>query len=52
MKLKYHDRTNRVWSMTKTKQDNDVTDHIGAVYTEIGTELSWLIEQDVTYHKN
>ena len=33
----------------KTRQDNDVTNQTGVVYTEIGIELSWLIEQDVVY---
>ena len=28
--------------MTKTKEENDVIDHIGVVYVEIGTERSWL----------
>ena len=29
--------------MTKIKPNNDVTDHIGAVYAESETELLWLI---------
>ena len=29
--------------MTKTKNDKDVIDHIGVVYIEIKTELSWPI---------
>ena len=29
--------------MTKTREDNNVTDHIGAVYAENDTELSWPI---------
>ena len=29
--------------MKKTRQDNDVNDCTGAVYTENKTELSWLI---------
>ena len=30
--------SNGVRSMTKTRQDNKLTHHIGAVYTEIGTK--------------
>ena len=30
--------------MTKTKKDNDVTDHTGPVSIEIEIELSWPIE--------
>lgn len=36
--------------MMKTRKDN-VTDHISAVYIEIGTTLSWSIEEDVVYHE-
>lgn len=39
-KLTCHDRSNHVWSVTKTKQDNDVIDCIGLVYAKIETELS------------
>lgn len=45
-KLSYHDWSNRVQSMTKTKQDNTETDHIDLVYVEYDTELSraiWLV---------
>ena len=34
-------------SVTKTKQDNDVTDHIGVVYIESNIELSSLIESGI-----
>ena len=40
MKLSYRDRSNRVRSMIKTKQDNDVIDHIDVVYTKNETEYS------------
>ena len=36
----------------KTSQDNDVTNHIGAVYAENNTELPWLIKLDVVYFQN
>ena len=39
MKLSCHDRLDRVWSMTKTRQDNDMTDHIVLFYTKYKTEL-------------
>ena len=29
--------------MTKTKQDNDVTNHINAIYAENETKLLWSI---------
>ena len=38
--------------MMKTKHDNDMTDHIGAVYTVNETELSWPIRQGAIYDKN
>ena len=43
MKLSCHDRSNQVRSMTKSWQDNDVTDHIGLLYVETKTQLSWPI---------
>ena len=52
MKLTYHERFDKVQSMTKSRQDNYVTNRIGAVYTKIETKLSGPIRQDVTYHKN
>ena len=42
MKLSCHDRSDRVRSMIKTRQDSDVTDHIGLVYSKIEIELSGL----------
>ena len=39
MKLTCHDRSDRVSSVMKTKQDNDMTDRTGAVYVETNTEL-------------
>ena len=39
MKLNYYDQSDEVQSMMKTRHDNDAIDHIGAIYTEIGTEL-------------
>ena len=43
-KLKFFYQTDEVWPMTKTRQDNYVTDYIGAIYAEIRTELSWPIK--------
>lgn len=38
--------------MMKTRQDIDMTNCIGAVYTEIKTELLWLIQQDAIYNES
>ena len=51
MKLNCYDRSDGVLSMIETKQDNDVTNRISVVYTEIRTELSWMIRQDVVYYE-
>ena len=40
MKLSCCDISNHVPSVTKTRQDNDVTDLISLVYAEIENELS------------
>ena len=40
MKLSYLNRSNQVQSVVKTKQDNDETDCIALVYSEIEIELS------------
>lgn len=37
--------------MMKAKQDNNMTDHTGAVYEEIKIELSWSIGQDAVSHE-
>ena len=34
------------------RQDNDVIDHTGGVYVEIGTELSWLIWHGTIFDKD
>ena len=52
MKLSCCDRSVRVWFVKKTSQDNDVTDHIGAVYAENKTELLWSIESGDDYGEN
>lgn len=43
MKLSYRDQLDRVRSMTKTRQDNGMTDHTYVVYVEKEIELLWLI---------
>ena len=45
--MNYHNWLDRVHSITKTTQDNDVTDHTGVVYVEKDIELSWPIELGV-----
>ena len=39
MKLSCFDQLDYVHSVTKTRQDNDMIDHIGLVYTKIDIEL-------------
>lgn len=51
-KLNYHAWFDKVRYMTKTRQDNDMTDSTGVVYIDIEIDLSWLIEQDAVYHEN
>ena len=41
-----------VQSVTKTRQDNDITNYIGVVYDKNVTELSWLIISSTTYDEN
>ena len=40
LQLNFRDLSNRVRYVTKTRHDNDMNDHIGAVYTENKIELS------------
>ena len=35
--------------MMKTRQDNDMTDRTGLLYTKKKSELTWLILQDMEY---
>ena len=49
--LNSHDQSDRVRSMMKTREDNDVIDCIGAVYDKIGVDLSWLIQKNADYHQ-
>ena len=39
MKLSCRDRLDRVWSITKTREDNYVIDCVGLVYVETEIEL-------------
>ena len=52
MKLSYRDRSDRVLYVTKTKQDNDVTNCTCEVYTENDTKLSWLIGPSANCDEN
>ena len=52
MKMICHDRSDWVPSMTKTRQDNNMTDRTGAVYVENGNELSWPIKSGANYDEN
>lgn len=38
--------------MMKTRHENDVTDHTGAVHTENDIKLLWLIESGADYDEN
>ena len=51
-KLSSCDQSNRDRSMTKTKQNNEVTDHISLVYAEIDIELLGPIWSSTIYDKN
>lgn len=56
MKLSYYNHLDRLWSVTKTRQDNDVINHIGLVYIKNDNELSGPIGpsavNDETRHDN
>ena len=39
LKLNYRDLSNQVWPMMKTRQDNDVTNRTGMIYTENNTDI-------------
>lgn len=52
MKLSCLDQLNWVWSMTKTRQNNDVKDFKGAIYDEKETELSRPIKSGAVYDEN
>lgn len=51
-KLNCQDLSDQVWSVMKTRQDIDVTDHIDVVYIKNEIELSWLIQQGAVYDEN
>lgn len=52
MKLNYHDRSNWARYVTKTKEESNMNERIGVIYTKKETELSWLIRSNVVYDKN
>ena len=52
MKLSCHDQSDQMSFMTKTCQDNDVTDHINLVYAKIEFELSGPIWSFTVYDEN
>ena len=41
-----------MWFVTKTRQDNNVIDRIGVVYTKNDTKPSWGIRPNVNYDEN
>lgn len=52
MKLSCCDRSKWVWSLTKTRQDNNMIYHIGLVYYKNDTELSIPIEPSAVCDEN
>ena len=44
--------TNRVQSVTKTRQDNDMTERIDTVYVKNDIELSWSMRLGVVFVKD
>ena len=52
MKLSFRDWSDYMRSMIKTRHDNDMMDHIGAVYTKMEIELLWLIGSSVVCDEN
>lgn len=51
IRLSSHDQSYWVQSMKKTRQDNDLIDHIGVVYVEKYTKLLRPTRPDVAYTK-
>ena len=45
-------QSDRVRSTMKTKQENNVTNHKGAIYIEIDTKLLWPIRPDANCDEN
>ena len=52
MKLSCHDQSNQVQSVTKTRQDNDVSNRISLVYAKIETKLLGSIWSGVVCDEN
>ena len=52
MKQSCRNRSDQVWFVTKTKQDNDVTDQLGLVNVENDIELLGLIWQGIDCGEN
>ena len=51
-KLNFWDLFDRVRSVMKTRQDNDMTNRTGALYTKNDIELLWPIGLGVIYDKS
>lgn len=52
MKLSCYDWSDRVPFVIKSKKDNDMFAHIGAVYADNDIELLWPIRSSVDYDKS
>ena len=51
-KLNYHNRLDRMRSIKKTRQDNDVTNRTGVIFVEYDIELSRLMGHYAVYNKD
>ena len=51
-KQNYEELFNKVYYIVKTRQDNDLTNHLTAFYAENNVELSLIIRPGVVFHKN
>ena len=51
-KTKLSRLSDRMWSMVKTRQDNDMSDSRGSIDAENDNELLWLIVSGVVCDKN
>ena len=48
-KLHYYDRSNKMWSIIESRQDNDMTYRTGVISAEYDSELLRLIRQCAVY---
>ena len=51
LELNYHGQLDKMWSITKKKEDNDVMDKKGVICVEYNIELSKPIRKCAVYEK-